>query len=201
MHALQSPPPAVFRHEQIDAYINTTLFGRTWMTGSCCGSGKCPLRPEHSMSNDRMRRGAMRDHSPEATHRHTVQHIQHINVMSCFCSVAGHQCHARKQHSSVLMVTVEAAVSWCHTSMGMCRHAGSAENHALLPHTFWCMADNLVPHTVRLNLTPAGTTWTTLRSGSSLPLTCKHTNCTTMQCNQPRICQQNNTANMEATAW
>jgi len=43
----------------------------TWMTGSCCGSGKCPLRPQHSMSIDRMRRGAMRDHSPVGHRVHT----------------------------------------------------------------------------------------------------------------------------------
>ncbi|KAH3663022.1 hypothetical protein OGATHE_004598 [Ogataea polymorpha] len=30
-----------------------------WITGSCSASGKMPLRPAHSMSNDRIRNGAM----------------------------------------------------------------------------------------------------------------------------------------------
>eukprot|EP00955_Chlamydomonas_euryale_P026390 278602-Chlamydomonas_euryale.AAC.1 len=35
-----------------------------WMTGSIFASGKWPLRPAHSMSNDSTRSGASLDHSP-----------------------------------------------------------------------------------------------------------------------------------------
>ena len=34
------------------------------MTGSCSASGKCPLRPIHSISNDNIRNGAIFIHSP-----------------------------------------------------------------------------------------------------------------------------------------
>jgi hypothetical protein len=40
-----------------------------WMTGSNEASGKWPLRPAHSISIERMRSGAMRDHSPAWTDR------------------------------------------------------------------------------------------------------------------------------------
>jgi len=38
-----------------------------WMTGSLSASGKMPLRPAHSMSNERMRSGATPDQSPTAS--------------------------------------------------------------------------------------------------------------------------------------
>jgi hypothetical protein len=37
-----------------------------WMTGSISGSGKIPLRPAHSISNERIRSGAIPDQSPSA---------------------------------------------------------------------------------------------------------------------------------------
>ena len=43
-------------------YLVTTL--AIWMTGSTFASGKIPLRPAHSISKERMRRGAILDHSP-----------------------------------------------------------------------------------------------------------------------------------------
>lgn len=36
----------------------------TWMTGSCLGSGKWPLRPAHSISKLKMRNGAIFEYSP-----------------------------------------------------------------------------------------------------------------------------------------
>jgi len=38
----------------------------TWITGSCVGSGKRPLRPAHSISKLRMRNGAILENSPSA---------------------------------------------------------------------------------------------------------------------------------------
>ena len=47
----------------------TVIMFAIWMTGSCSGSGKCPFRPAHSMSNERIRNGASFDQFPAAQRR------------------------------------------------------------------------------------------------------------------------------------
>mmetsp|Transcript_34757 Transcript_34757/g.82380 ORF Transcript_34757/g.82380 Transcript_34757/m.82380 type:complete len:221 (+) Transcript_34757:2231-2893(+) len=45
-----------------------------WMTGSFSGSGKCPLRPAHSISKERVRSGAILPHSPSGACESTMFH-------------------------------------------------------------------------------------------------------------------------------
>lgn len=64
----------------IETEINTeilfhlTIILPIWITGSLSGSGKIPLRPAHSISNDRTRSGATSCQSPSGACEITFSH-------------------------------------------------------------------------------------------------------------------------------
>mmetsp|Transcript_6455 Transcript_6455/g.27514 ORF Transcript_6455/g.27514 Transcript_6455/m.27514 type:complete len:233 (+) Transcript_6455:2137-2835(+) len=59
-----------------------------WITGSCSASGKCPLRPAHSMSTDKMRNGASLLYWPSGACDTTASYLTSHSYwhMDCFFS-------------------------------------------------------------------------------------------------------------------